>query len=207
MWNSLLHPIPTFEHLKIIWNSSDIFWDVNRVEYTPIRGLANWNNIQGHPDIIWHIKWAYISDSDFWGFKNYLEWFGHCLECQSGWIASDSGFSQLKYYSGPSRHYLACKTVYCIRFGQSSDLASNSWPIWMAISAATDLTTQLWTSRCSIYHGGLGRILQLVFLRISLEQRWPSDTSGFRLEPFRPNSFPTLRWWNGCSQWWAICTT
>ena len=90
---------------------------------------------------------------------------------------------------------------------ESSDPASNSWPIWMAISAATDLTTQLWTSRCSIYHGGLGRILQLVFLRISLEQRWPSDTSGFRLEPFRPNSFPTLRWWNGCSQWWAICTT
>src|SRR6266498_4987413 len=41
----------------------------------------------------------------------------------------------------------------------------------MAISAATDLTTQLWTSRCSIYHGGLGRILQLVFLHISLEQR------------------------------------
>src|SRR6266545_2734993 len=41
----------------------------------------------------------------------------------------------------------------------------------MAISAATDLTTQLWTSRCSIYHGGLGHILQLVFLRISLEQR------------------------------------
>ncbi len=47
---------------------------------------------------------------------------------------------------------------------ESSDPASNSWPIWMAISAATDLTTQLWTSRCSIYHGGLGRILQLVFL-------------------------------------------
>src|SRR6266511_4180703 len=41
----------------------------------------------------------------------------------------------------------------------------------MAISAATDLMTQLWTSRCSIYHGGLGRILQLVFLCISLEQR------------------------------------
>src|SRR6266545_1584456 len=40
----------------------------------------------------------------------------------------------------------------------------------MAISATTDLTTQLWTSRCSIHHGGLGCILQLVFLHIPLEQ-------------------------------------
>jgi len=34
---------------------------------------------------------VYISDSDFFRFKKYLEWFGHCLECQSGWIASNSG--------------------------------------------------------------------------------------------------------------------
>src|SRR6266508_3756016 len=56
----------------------------------------------------------------------------------------------------------------------------------MAISAATDLTTQLWTSRCSIYHGGLGQcILQLVFLHISLEQR-----SSRRLMTIVDNSLP-----------------
>ena len=45
----------------------------------------------------------------FLTIKIYSEWFGHCLRCQSGWIAFDSEFGQLQKYSGPPRHYSACE--------------------------------------------------------------------------------------------------
>jgi len=32
MYNILLPPIQTFEYFKIIWNGSDIVWNVSRVE-------------------------------------------------------------------------------------------------------------------------------------------------------------------------------
>ena len=49
-------------------------------------------------------------------FKNYLEWFGHCFEGQSGWIASDSGLYRSKQYSGPSGHCVIYKWINIIRF-------------------------------------------------------------------------------------------
>ena len=58
-------------------NGSDIFWDTSQVEQYPNEGLSDWHNIQGYPDIIWHVKHVIASDSDIWVFKNYLEWFGH----------------------------------------------------------------------------------------------------------------------------------